>query len=731
MGKKTLVINFDCIITDDKKVVFLESGPGLMRVGYHIDEQIKNRNTTREKIILDLLSFYGHVYIVYPKGFNIYEGMGITKGFLQSNNDKITLYTLEEIIKNKNQLKSDGVIIANTEAIPLGQSFHYANILRAQGITLPVANDSMPFRAFYEKAQMAYIFSQNSPDAIPNQVVVDYDNLSQSEKTINSFKSDYIILKPIDGTRAQGIVIVPKDRVKEILTWLADKSFLKMMKLPHFEDKEITARLQQLDNKADESTIRMCIAQEYVHPAEIVVNDAVFRPTTRIVIVACFDSDTKELTIKVTEAFYKLPTTPISNPKQLLWEENISYHELNRQVDMGTFFGKHPSKHQSQDNQNHNSQYPYIVLIPEELQEIIKQDILQSLTPVCHYLFTTEMPDYYANVLRSNDGLMQLMRQALKLTIHKELDEKLCDLFVKENVNIPIIFLYYLHNLIKIFRHTNKSGLLPAGFTHILLKYKACFGNQDTREMESIILIANKILLDDFLPKIFNAKDLKTIQNLLSDYRDGKFNQLSAEVNYLNGLEKAKAKNYKEAAEFFEKAIKNYPTGSKEQAICYFSLSSCYMRQGLFNKSIVAAEQAVQLRSALIQTKSIPEDDLDKAKDKLINAKALDKANQQANEALKFLTNGKNIDAVNSFEAAIKIHAKILDKSEMLAVYHYNLATAYERMDMLRHAKEHRIICHEMRLDLFGAEDKRTLKAQEMLDKLETKLEQYQTPTLS
>ncbi|MBA2654058.1 MAG: hypothetical protein H0U71_03200 [Gammaproteobacteria bacterium] len=718
MGKQTFVINFDGAITPENKFVFYESGPGLIRVGYHIDEEIKNRLLTKEKIVTNLFEFYEHIYIVSPADKQeMYLNFGVSEGFFNANKNRLSLCTLEQFISQKQSLNQKGAIIAVTEPIPMGQPFHYSDVLIAEGVTLPVINSSMMFRIFCDKNAMSDIFHRHSPEAMPPEAVLNLDDLVSIEPTLAKFRAEYVVLKPVDGSRACGIVLVPKEKTLEVLKWLADENPFKMLKLPHFDDPESKNSLVQLDGKITESGIRYCIAQECIAPALLEVQGSKFRPTVRPVVVAHYDSETDKLSLRVSEMYYKLPTTPISSEK-LLWDETISYHIKNCEIesrDQNSMVSAPARKKLAVLKAK--VKFPYTVLLSHELYETISNDIIRSLTPVVSYLFNTTEDSYYAAIISEKNNLAALYKNNLRLSIHKKLDDSSCQLFKSKNLNTTLILLYHLYYRIDLYERIKHKGILQPAIISLLLRYQDAFGDKPYKaEIEEI----SRRILDKIhhLEAVSTSNELLLLKENLTSYSQGNLSLSSSQQIYLKAAEHFKEGNYTLANKLFIRSSLICDENSKEQATCFYSLASSCIKQDQYQKAAEFAAKAVDLRALLFENKNILKEDLDRAIKKLNDCKALVEAAKKAQTALALFKQQNYPHAIKEFKSAIDLYSEIQAKSTTLATYHYNIASSYLRLEMKRHAIDNYEKSYSIRRELLGESNEITKNTQDKLDEL-------------
>lgn len=580
-------------------------------------------------------------------------------------------------------------------------------------------------RAFYEKVQMGCIFYKTAPHAVPKQVVIDYDNLTASKAALSEFRSDYIILKPIDGTRAQGVLVIHKTKLKKILDWLVDEDVSKKYRVPKFEDAELTEHLLQLDKKADQSGIRMCLAQEYIHPATIKVNNAVFRPTVRIVIVACYDKETNHLELRISEFYYKLPTTPISRTDTLLWEETISYHNTNREIEFNkkTPIEKLDYLQRFANRKVQETKYPYTVLIPEELRNIVDKDVLLAARPTFQFLFETSTFKFYSDVLEHSPlEAGPLLKKFMRLSIHQILGEDLCRTFEKHKLNVVVILLYHLRHRIIIYKEIDKIAIIPSDFPQLLFNYQFSLGSKEKHEIAEIENLAEDILNNfHLLEKCYSKKDLVIVRGILDNYHQKKFGLdfQSGDIIYQVAMIKFKENLYSEATQLLNQAIKKFPLESKEQAICYYSLASCYIKQDLYKQAVESAEKCYALREKLLLDKKISETDVQRAQTKITEARELEKAEKIAQVGLKAFKECHYKEAKDNFVQAVEIHNKLQTNSTKLASYLYNLGSSYAHLNHTTEAIKYYKLCLEIKKNVFGADNEQTKKVQSKINELE------------
>lgn len=179
--------------------------------------------------------------------------------------------------------------------------------------------------------------------------------------------------------------------------------------------------------------------------------------------------------------------------------------------------------------------------------------------------------------------------------------------------------------------------------------------------------------------------------------------------------------NYKTAETFYLKLI-NVTAEPSIKVQLYELLSVCYIQQAKFSNAIQIAEISIA-----IQKEELKQSDCSHTLKIITGAKTLASAHDVAKNALSVFKKNEFKMAAELFEKAIAKHSTVLSRSMVLATYHYNCASAYDRLgkDYLRFALPHLEIAYQLNLDSFGKEDKETQSILKKLISLKEKKSEF------
>lgn len=724
MGLEIMVINFDGMLTKDNHFLFFDPGPALTRTGYHIDDHPHEGPRCKEQIITAMLEFYRHIYVItvgeIPLNAPPQRAFDISESFFEDNASRLSFHTLKDIVSMKTTLDPEGVIVINFVNIRFVQSFNIQQLLAAEGIQLPVANNSMMHRIFTVKPEMADIFSEISPEAIPAQCIIDFNRLPTQRGIDSQLHSDYVVFKPIDGTRASGIVVVPRQQCLEILKWLANKKPGKFQAMPCVEEGAQRYALIKLDEKCIDA--ESCILQECITPAVYSHHGKKFHPTIRIVVVCCYNPETQELSVRMPVAYYKFPEYPIADPHHPRWRDIISFHAANRIVQESNPLMR-AAFAESSFFEKPAVCYPSSCPMPNETKALIAEDVQRHLLPVLAYLFTTSPVDYYASRLKGDSSFYTYLRRTIKLHVHKSLDESLCLAFQNGGLNVPLILLYRLVSYERYFRPIHPEHFFPKEIIRLCIRFQDALGPDKEQSSEELQAIAKHLLaqFDVLFAGRLNSQVAHTFKTLLEKYQRNDLNFIPVSVRYEDAVAEFKQGHYIEATELFLESNDRFPAGSKEQAICTYSLASCYIKQELYQIAERAASDAVALHVQLIAMEQMDTQQLERASKKLEQIRQLIEADKIANIGLAAFKGKNYTTAIESFHRAIDMHQIAQPESVRLSLLYYNLASAYDRQNNQEKAVPYCKISAKMRERLLGADHEKTKIAYDKLASLQIK----------
>lgn len=737
MTDEIIIINFDAVLDEQGKLKILEPGPGLNRVGYSIGNNDPNRKKVRENIVESILRVYKHVYIVtFNKNARyLLPRFDLSDAFLAQHKDAVTFYDIAEIIKNKNALRKDAIIICSVPANAILHTPDMVRVLKQEGINLPFVNSSLIFYGIQDKPSLAYMIGKFIPELIPDQMHLNFDDENAVTQALTQIKSEYVILKPLDATRAKGIVLIPREKLKAVVTWLAidNPAMVTMMRELVGEDKELQEKLLQLKIDKISLRVRTCIVQAYIPPKTITLSpesnkstEVSFRPTIRFVVMATYNTQTHNTTVSFVDAYYKLPEKPITDGK-INWGSCISYSQINRQMQwadnpMMTLWEKLSEKPTSNNSQI-NVFPSFVELSDADDREAVKKQI-QKLIPMFHYLFTTNYYQFCNQVFSEKYPYATLLKEFTKYSVDHELDEKICEMFKFYGLNVAQILVQTFYFILQKQQQAAISeSLIPTGFFAAFSRFAYEFGsrkNSGFTEMQEF----SKLTLVNFsseLKKLYLTHRDDRIEIILQRFSVGCFDAPGPEF-YQRGIFKFKETKYSDATQLLESAVTFFPENSIEAATCFYSLVSCYIKQEKYAAAKNAGQKSVLLRKELLIAGKLKSEDVIRSEEKLVQATKLFEGDQHAQEGLKQFKSSNIDSAISFFKDAIKKHEEAQKESARLATYYYNLASCLHHKKDIPAAISHLQTCLNMRIKLLGEKCEVTKNTVTKLEKLTTEL---------
>lgn len=674
MPKEVYVLNFDAVLTQasngEEQLKILESGAGVIRTGYSIHLHSPNRKTVMENILSTLLESFSKVYVVARESspddkahfFAIHQDK-------YPLSDRVIFTDLNGMYQKKDDLDPNAVVIANIKLAENGlEPFHFKSMLQDAGIHLPVVNGSEIYKLINAKSPMGYIFSRVSPELIPQQVLVRYGDQDIAEKALKQMSSSHFILKPVDGTRAEGIVILPREDLAKAI------SFLHSDKSPIFDvvlDLDLKLRISELSNIIHNNTAKHFIIQEYVSPVPVHIksdNTTVsFKPTTRFVAVSVHDTETKTLDVRLADAYYKLPEVPMENDK-VTWENSISYSQQNREMKLGVRspvlgVDLHPA--------------PQVRYVPQlEIKDkshlhVIQSQVKEGMRPFFQFLHTTTRLTWLTQVLSSNTALKDFTMEVLKLIVLPEYDVVTCKLLKRYKVDVGAILLYNLFVLLRMqCRISDDSPLVSEDVLISIIRYHELFDKNDKIACEEMRVLSDAILgkLGLAFDRIVSENYLKPVKIILKNYRDEVFDFSAHDYNS-KAVSHYENKMYGEAEKLFKQAADLYVPGSVDQLRVLSSLISCLTQLEKYSEALEQVNEARAILDSLVSK----DHDLT-----CLESKIARKANQlhdlevaegQHTEGFKQFKQEHFAEAKELFESAIALHVSVNPQSARLATY--------------------------------------------------------------
>jgi tetratricopeptide (TPR) repeat protein len=555
-----------------------------------------------------------------------------------------------------------------------------------------------------------------APLLAKNTAIINLKHLAASDKDIAALQGEWVILKPNDGTRAFGIVVLPKKFLIATLEYLAGDDAGKNIPdyFKHASRKKLLEKLHELYKECHGFKGYMLIAQKYVPPLAIELSGKKYSATLRVVVAACLDTASKQIELQYIGAFNKLAVNPITQ-KGFDWDERISSSMLNQDVN------QHVGADQVEKNYVLASKQasPIAVAVTPIQQEIIENKFIPAIRPVMEYLLNKRAADHFIAALEETDTAASLFyRDMIHLFPLAELTQQDCYAFAKHRLNLPLIILYSLYRKINIIQDIDGDILSIKKLLELLKIYNRDH-SKDMSETEKAKcydlageLIESLSLINRLLGKNLDLSGLNYCLKLDNP-------------SYLSGTDNIDAMMKQAARDFqqeqFLKAYNTYNTiihsteNTTKKATCYYNMASCQARMHHFSKAIEFCQIAANLRAE--DSDSAPT--IQKTNAKLTQLRLMLCATNEAKIGLEDFKAQKFSAARDHFITAVELTEKSTLAKDLLGTYYYNLASCHAHLGTYDKAIKACQLSVEIRKAEFGDIHKQTLSSKEKLQKLQ------------
>ncbi len=500
------VVNFDGAFVgseDDPRVVLYEAGSGVY-AGYMGYDSTHNE-PMRRKILLELSKQARHVFILSISPYSLLTSLAqALQGESVQDALRKDAFMCGDFARLLGCLRAGTFSADNTIIIvERGGAEHQlkesdiCRMLSQHGFAdVPIVNEQSAFSMLLDKSGFAHMLA-DIPELTPKTWAVDGANLVSQLQAIKQSRVPHFVIKPTNGFRANGIVLLTAAQVEMALRWIILKEQPRSA-----ADQAIIAKL------ADPSIYegRRCIIQERITPLPMQSEGKTYLPTFRMVVLFKYDPETRRLEASLIDAFTKLPPQPFSGDVSA--DTLISGHPTLSHVD----------KDRTRVGNNHTGMN---LVTPEELKVIarqklalpmpemrkiyIRQSVLVSLAEALNPFLTMSSVAFASNVQGGSTALLSRFHRHMSVANHRIIDKDLVN-YAKSNpsVNGAELMLYTILYALQACVLTNDTKYIVPQYFIWLRELLLAFDKTVADNWDNCTLRAHAILtLLNAYPRLF------------------------------------------------------------------------------------------------------------------------------------------------------------------------------------------------------------------------------------
>ncbi len=597
MTKLFITFNIDGAITDTKgqESVVLYEWNRAMDSGYTGFNNI-NSATMRQKIIENLLNHVEQLFIVNT-GTNILKKI-LGKEFIAKHKKIKVFETLKKFLAFLEQHKpNDALIIIDRYNTKHGlRETNFSSALMRLDIEIPILNSSDLFLFADDKVVFAKIFSHH-PNLIPKTFVANRHNYTQLKSKIITANIDHFIIKPQQGSRSSGNIIIKKEQLSAALDTIFSNRNSKnsLSPIQRYKIKELINILKKMNFES-------IVIQELIIPKKLAVDKDIYYPTFRIVLTAIYDTSKNTVDIQLIDGFYKLPQRPCNTSSTLNHETLVSCHtpippkDFKKESDTVIFLSK---------------EY-YLGKIAEAMDNKVKAFIMQkinvSLRNIMRQFFIMDLQAYLTNIEKKDPAFYKSILKNIHRTHISNINWIFSDYL--NTINYPhltCLFLYAVLRDLKIFQMTNNPKVINFDYYQALIQFSDQEITEDAKVIGALaneiseIILQNMVLIA-FLKKYGIEPQLFAAALKKYRYKPTELKQVKVRPQELTKMAVAahRKRQYHRAISLMLQALNSYkqqrPNG-KEMLICYSNLASFYRDAGFLNRAIMYCQLGIRLHN--------------------------------------------------------------------------------------------------------------------------------------